>query len=79
MSPHENKYKKTRDGYILAVVEILEKETGGTVALPLAYHRVSIDDAFHLWEVAKKAGFAGLQNEAGKMGLPLIPIQKRMI
>ena len=69
MSPHESKYTKTRNGYILAFEEMIEME------LPLAYHRLTIEQAFKLWESTKLWEFPGLQNDAGKMGLPLIAKQ----
>lgn len=44
--PHENRYKKTRDGYIV------ECETLLNVQLPKAYYRVAIEEAEALHQAA---------------------------
>jgi hypothetical protein len=70
--PHRSEYSKTRDGYILDIEIRLEIEK-----LPKAYYRLSIDEAFQLWNETIKRGKIGFINEIQILKLPFVSLREK--
>lgn len=65
MSPHENKYEKTKEGYLIEV----EDRLGLLENLPKEFYRIKIHEAAAMLESVIVSGRTGFEYECYKLGL----------
>lgn len=66
---HENKHTKTKEGYLIAIEDLLN------TSLPLVYWRLKIDRAFLLWDCLTKKDYFRFYFLCGMWGLPFVSKQ----
>lgn len=65
MSPHENKYEKTKEGYLIEI----EDRLGLSDNLPKEFYRIKIHEAAAILESVIVSGRTGFEYECYKLGL----------